>query len=87
MILLMIIQSARVSGRSSELAPPTPFSTSVCPHKIQVGDTRSLGGKGEGGANSVEWTDTLLLYCICKSFLSAFKDTKAFVGFSLKLTS
>jgi hypothetical protein len=49
------IKSARVSGRSSKLAPPTPSPPSECappPPGIQVGGGHTLAyGKGVGGAN------------------------------------
>ncbi len=57
------IQSARVSGRSSELAPPTPSTASeyVPPGSKWRGHTIACG-KGVEGANSDEGTDTVVLF-------------------------
>jgi hypothetical protein len=50
-------QSARHSLQSSEFAP----HASVAPPLLFQGGTHSLAGKGAGGANSDEQTDTLVL--------------------------
>ncbi len=58
-------QSARVSGRSSELAPPPPPTQEsvqcVPPGSRWGGDTFACR-EGAGGANSFEETDTMILF-------------------------
>jgi hypothetical protein len=59
------LQSARVSCRSSDLAPPSPLPLVCVPPQDPKGGggTHSLLGKGVVGANSDEGTDTMVL-CI-----------------------
>ncbi len=62
------LQSATVSCRSSDLAPPPPLPLVCVPPRIQRGgDTHSLLGKGVVGANSDEGTDTMVLSLLIPS--------------------
>jgi hypothetical protein len=56
-----VYMSARLSHQSSEFAPPAPSPASeCCPPWFQGGDTLAWG-RGGGGVNSGEGTDTPVL--------------------------
>jgi hypothetical protein len=53
--------STRVPVPSSEWGPSNPFP-SAAPQDPREGETHFLVGKGVGGPNSDEWTESLVLY-------------------------